>query len=238
MSGGMVRLATAAILCAAQPGIAQPAMMSTRPDPAADERWKAAWGSRAEQFDSIDRIHPTDEDKLWAMRTLRAEAAFLQRQFTRTGEPLGEAYGTYYIDLALFVTHLHDARSIDALALATDIAPAVSTTLAELGDPAVDPVIATLSNPYLRESAAFTLGKFLQGEREGRSRISGANVQKIRDALRAAVMSEVPSLQKNAIRALGRGELSREDVAILRRVAASPNTSEAVRREIERLLTR
>lgn len=141
---------------------------------ATDHLWHSRWPSRADELDQIDRIRPTDADKLWAIRTLRAEAAFVHRQL----EPLGEAYGSYYIELGLFVARLRDPRSIDALASAADIAPAVRMALVELGDAAVEPVIATLGSPFLRASAAFTLRRLLES-----GRLSAEKTAKIRRVL-------------------------------------------------------
>lgn len=202
-------------------------------DPAADARWREGWESRAARFESI-RNSPTDAGKLWAMQTLYLEAAFMQRHFTRTGEPLGEDYGAYYIDLGLFVTGLKDPRSIEALAVATDIAPSVSSTLAEFGDRAVDAVVRTLNNPFLRESGAFTLGKFLQGSKERRIQVAPAKMQTIRGALTKAVVNGTPQLQKNAVRALTHVRLTEDEKKILRSVETNTRTTPAVRGEIQR----
>lgn len=202
-------------------------------DPAADAQWQKDWESRAARFESF-REKPTDQDKLWAMQTLYLEAAFMQRHFARTGEPLGEEYGAYYIDLGLFVTHLKDPRSIEALAVATDIAPAVSSTLAEFGDPAVDAVVRTLNNPFLRESGAFTLGKFLQGSTERRIRVAPAKMLTIRGALTKAAVNGTPSLQRNAVRALRHVQLTPDEKKILRSVETNTRTTPAVKREIQR----
>lgn len=202
-------------------------------DPLEDAKWQSAWEEREAQFEKIDQDQPTDEQKLWAMDTLRQEAAFIQRHFVRSGEGLGEDYGGYYMDLAIFVTGLKDPRSIGALSVATDVAPSVATTLAELGEPAVDPVIDMLGNQFLRESAAFTLGKFLQGRREGRSKISDASAAKIRAVLIGASVSGVPSLQRNAIRAFRYVDLDGKEREMLMRVGAS---NPQLAREVERIL--
>ena len=202
-------------------------------DPAADARWFAAWEARQTRFEGF-RSKPTDADKLWAIRTLYNEAAFMQRHFTRTGEPLGEDYGAYYIDLGLFVTKLKDPRSIEALAVATDIAPSVSSTLAEFGDPAVDAVVRTLNNPLLRDSGAYTLGKFLQGTNERRIRIAPQKMTMIRGSLTTAVVKGTPSLQRNAVRALRHVRLTEDEKKILRSVETKTTTSPMVKREILR----
>lgn len=202
-------------------------------DPAKDAEWFRQWESRQARFEAI-RQKPGDADKLWAMNTLYNEAAFMQRHFARTGEPLGEDYGAYYIDLGLFVTQLKDPRSIEALAVATDIAPSVSSTLAEFGDPAVDAVVRTLNNPFLRDSGAFTLGKFLQGANEKRIRVAPQKTMVIRSALTRAVVSGTPSLQRNAVRALRHVTLTEQEKKILRSVETNTKTSPAVKREILR----
>ncbi|HEX7153117.1 MAG TPA: hypothetical protein VF618_16640 [Thermoanaerobaculia bacterium] len=207
------------------PGTRPEMVRPTFPPPASaadDERWFTAWEEREGLFEAIDPAAVSDEEKKWAIATLREEAAFLQRHFLRTKEGLGEAYGAYYIDLALFVTKLKDPRSIESLAVAMDVAPVISTTLAEMGDPAVDPVLAAITNPFLRESSAYTLGKFLQGSREGRSRLSPANVTRIRQTLVRAALSDVPSLRKNALRALKNVELTSTEQTILRRAGVQP----------------
>lgn len=202
-------------------------------DPAADAQWFKTWESRAARFESI-RDKPTDQDKLWAMQTLYDEAAFMQRHFSQTGEALGEDYGAYYIDLGLFVTKLKDPRSIPALAVATDIAPVVSSTLAEFGDPAVEAVVRTLNNPFLRDSGAFTLGKFLQGSSEKRIRVAPAKMLRIRGALTKAVVNGTPTLQRNAVRALRYVKLTEDEKKILRGVEVNTKTNPTVKREIQR----
>ena len=204
--------------------------------PAADAQWFKGWEARQAHFEAI-RNKPSDADKVWAMQTLYDEAAFMQRQFSRTGEPLGEDYGAYYIDLGLFVTKLKDPRSIEALAVATDIAPSVSSTLAEFGDPAVDAVVRTLNNPFLRDSGAFTLGKFLQGSNERRIKVAPQKMNTIRGALTKAVVSGTPTLQRNAVRALRHVKLTDEERKILRSVETSTKTSPVVKREIQRSIT-
>jgi HEAT repeat protein len=115
---------------------------------------------------------------------------------------LGEAYGEYYVDLALFVAGLKDARSINALTKVMDVAGRISTTLAEFGDAAVQPVIAQLDSPTLRSDAIFTLGKFVQGSRNGRSPVSPANVQTIRQLLLKFARDPSPLARESAAEAL------------------------------------
>lgn len=201
-------------------------------DAATDERWRRGWEERAATFETIDPAAPSDEQKLWAMKALREEAAFLQRHFARTEEPLGEAYGAYYIDLTLFVTQLKDPRSVEALAVATDVAPSVSTTLAELGEEAVAPVLAMLDNPMLAESSAYTLGKFLQGSKEERSRIRPESVMKIRGSLLDAAATGKRPVRKSAIRALRHARLTPQEKDKLRRLTL---TDAPLLREVDRL---
>ncbi len=215
--------------------IAEPKPFPPPADPAKDAVWLQQWESRQARLEAI-REKPSDADKVWAMNTLYNEAAFLQRHYSRTGQPLGEAYGAYYIDLGLFVTKLKDPRSIEALAVATDIASSVSTTLAEFGDPAVDAVVRTLNNPYLRDSGAFTLGKFLQGSNEKRIKVAPQKQMMIRGALTKAVVSGTPTLQRNAARALRHVKLTEDEKKILRSVESSTKTSPTVKREILRTM--
>ena len=126
-----------------------------------------------------DRVRPSESDRLWAIATLREEAEFLQRHVQRTDAPLAEDYGTYSVDLALFVARLRDVRAVESLALVSDIAPAVPSALAEFGDVAVDPVLRALEVPFLRRGAAYTLAKLLQS-----GRLSAENAKKIGRALR------------------------------------------------------
>ncbi len=216
--------------------VAEPQPFPPPMDPAKDAVWFTQWESRQAHFEAI-REKPSDADKLWAMNTLYNEAAFMQRHFSRTGEALGEDYGAYYIDLGLFVTSLKDPRSIEALAVATDIAPSVSSTLAEFGDAAVDPVVRTLNNPFLRDSGAFTLGKFLQGSNEKRIRVAPQKQMMIRGALTKAVVNGTPTLQRNAARALRHVTLTEDEKKILRGVESSTKTNPAVKREILRTIT-
>ncbi|MEO8382868.1 MAG: hypothetical protein ABI779_24635 [Acidobacteriota bacterium] len=83
---------------------------------AADERWGNQWQARAMRLRSIERSARTGDvsfgARRWAVTTLRREAAFLERRFLRTGEPLEEGYGNYYLALGLFVAGMTRSLSV------------------------------------------------------------------------------------------------------------------------------
>lgn len=182
-----------------------------------DARWQQGWTARAARLDLI-RESPSEEQKLWAIRTLVCEAAVLQRRFLRTGEAPGEDFGAYYRALALFVAGLEDERAIEALALANDVAPAVPEALARFGEDAVEPVIRTLDNPFLREAAAVTLGRMLEGAREASLSIGPAAMRRIRSALIQAALRETGSVQRCAVRSLSHTTLTAHEIDALRRL--------------------
>lgn len=126
----------------------------------------------------IDRVRPSEADRLWAIATLREEGQFLRRAMERRDLALTEDYGMYSIELATFVARLRDPRSAEALALVIDLTPAVPAALAELGDEAVGPVLRALEVPLLRHGAAYTLRKM-----RGGGRLSAENVKKVGLAL-------------------------------------------------------
>jgi len=75
-------------------------------DAAADERWHQKWQERESRLEQIERDLPAGDERRWAVDTLKKEAAFLERRFLRSGEPLDEGYGAYYLRLGLFVAGL------------------------------------------------------------------------------------------------------------------------------------
>lgn len=126
----------------------------------------------------IDRVRPSEADRLWAIETLREEGQFLRRAMERCDLALTEDYGMYSIELATFVARLRDPRSAEALALVIDLTAAVPAALAELGDVAVGPVLRALEVPLLRRGAAYTLRKM-----RGSGKLSAENVKKVGLAL-------------------------------------------------------
>jgi hypothetical protein len=187
-----------------------------------NQGWLAGWPQRAEKLESIKRIGAQklpDDAKVEVIGWLERDARAVQEQFTRTGEGAGEAFGDYYIDLAQFVTTLKDRRSIRALSLAMDVSGRVSTTLAEFGDAAVEPVIAQLQNPLLRDSATYTLGKFVQGRTLKKCELSAANVARIREELLRLARDPSPSTRQNAVEALGHFSSDKEILSVIRNIA-------------------
>ena len=121
----------------------------------------------------IDRVRPSEADRLWAIATLREEGQYLRRSMQRSDVALTEDYGMYSIELATFVARLRDPRSVEALALVIDLTPAVPAALVELGDEAVGAVLRALEVPLLRQGAAYTLRKM-----RGSGKLSAENAKK------------------------------------------------------------
>ena len=161
-----------------------------------------------------------DSAKREVISWLTREADYAARHYRNTGTGLGESYGDYYIDLTLFVVQLKDPRSIGALTKATDVAGRVSTTLAEFGEPAVQPVLAQLGNPLLRDSTLYTLGKFIEGNGIGRCHISEASIGRIRRALFEAVLDTSSATRLSAVNALKYFGRDAEVIRTLQHVAS------------------
>ena len=68
----------------------------------------ARWKGRAMRLQMIDRVRPSEADRLWAIATLREEGQFLRRAMERCDLALTEDYGMYSIELATFVARLRD----------------------------------------------------------------------------------------------------------------------------------
>jgi HEAT repeat protein len=186
------------------------------------EDWLRMWPSRAQRLElhkhtSAENL--TDEARIEVVRWLERDVAASQEHFTRTGVALGEAFGEYYIDLVLLVASLKDPRSIGALSMATDVAGVVSTTLAEFGDSAVDPVLAQLNNSFLRDSSIFTLGKFVQGKTLKKCDLSETNVVRIRATLLQVAHDSAPSVRQTAVEALAYLAPDVEILSVIRDIA-------------------
>ena len=82
----------------------------------ADERWRRQWQERTRRLRSIERAASAGDApfsaRRWATVTLRREVAFLERRFLRSGEPLDEGYGSYYLSLGLFVAGLNRSLTV------------------------------------------------------------------------------------------------------------------------------
>ena len=170
------------------------------------ERWLAGWPERQAKLRTYQAAGPQkigDAAKQEVIRWLDRDAYYAQEHLAATNEGLGEAFGEYYISLVLFVTELKDPRSIRALSLAMDVAGKVSTTLAEFGDQAVEAVVAQSEKPHLRSSAAYTLGKFIQGRKMKKNHLSDAAEARIREVLLRLTRDEEPTVRQNAVQALG-----------------------------------
>lgn len=181
------------------------------------------WPQRAQLLDSYKRLPAkkiTDDIKLQTMHWLSADADASRTQFETTGEGAGEAFGEYFIDLALFVVKLKDPRSIDALVKAMDVAGSVATTLAEFGDAAVEPVIASAGDPYLKSDAAYTLGKFIQGKKLGKCRISSSSEQRIRGTLLRLAGDNASNVRARAVEAIGYLKPDHELLKLVRGLAS------------------
>jgi hypothetical protein len=189
----------------------------------ADSAWFADWPQRYAQLQVYQTTPPRkleDAAKLEVFSWLKRDAEYATRHFQNTGTGLGEAFGDYYIDLVLFVVQLKDPRSIDALARVTDVSGRVSTTLAEFGELAVRPVLAQLRNPLLRDSILYTLGKFIEGSRSGRSHISESSTRAIRAALLEGARDASPTARLSAVNALKYFRRDPEIVRTLQQLAS------------------
>jgi HEAT repeat protein len=184
----------------------------------ADSSWFAGWQQRYAQLQTYEATPPPkleDAAKRQAIGWLDREADYAARHFQNTGEGLSEDYGDYYIELTLFVARLKDPRSIVALTKVTDVSGRVSTTLAEFGEPAVQPVLRQLQSPLLRNSTVYTLGKFIEGNETGRCHIAESSVQTIRQALLEAVVDASPTTRVAAVNAL---KYFRRDTEVMRTI--------------------
>ena len=188
----------------------------------ADSTWFSGWSQRYTQLQAYEKTPaPKLEDaaKREVISWLNREADFAAHHYQSTGKGLDESYGDYYIDLTLFVVQLKDARSIGALTKVTDVAPRVSTTLAEFGELAVEPVLAQLGDPLLRDSTVYTLGKFIEGNGNGHCHLGEASIGKIRQALLAAVLDREPAIRTSAAGALKYFRGDAEVIRTLRQLA-------------------
>lgn len=171
--------------------------------PPCPPRARPEWKPRAALIDDIP-IADLGQDERWTLiMMLAAENEYVQWQWEHGTTIECEDYSGYYIDLALTVAELDDARATDALAAAMDVAPAVSVALAELGDAAVPAVLGRLRDDALADSAAYTLRYFLQAGREKRAVLSPRNEQRIVRALRRiALRARNIEVRRTAIRSL------------------------------------
>lgn len=162
------------------------------------------WPLRSEVLPQLDANDGLPETQRFLIDSLVTENAYLRWRRTQTLPDLCEDYGDYYIALALAVSELDDERAIAALTGAMDVAPAVATTLASYGDPAVQPVLAMLREPFAQDGAAYTLGRFVEGRRAHGIAISRWNLRRIRRALvRLARAAGEIAVRGTAVRGLG-----------------------------------
>jgi HEAT repeat protein len=172
------------------------------------------------QLDPEDGVSTTEQ---FLIRSLLTENEYLRWRRTQTLPDLCEDYGDYYITLALAVSQLDSARAIPALTGAIDVAPAIATTLASYGDPAVRPVLAQLQDPLAADGAAYTLGRFVEGRREHGVAVSRWNLWRIRRALvRLAMREGDPAIRGTAIRSLGEFDPDAALRTLLNRLESDP----------------
>jgi hypothetical protein len=171
--------------------------------PPCTPRARPEWKPRAFFIDDLP-IADLGQDERWTLIMMLAEEnEYVQRQWEHGTTTECEDYSGYYIDLALTVAELDDARASDALAAAMDVAPAVSVALAQFGDTAVPAVLGRLRDDALADSAAYTLRYFLQAGREERAVLSPRNEQRIVRALRrTATRARNIEVRRTAIRSL------------------------------------
>ncbi len=204
MQRGPYLVIAALLISPVRPCAAQPAPVAA--DIQEEQSWLKGWEGRAERLREYRRVKPEevpDAVKIEAAQWLKKDAGMSRRHFLRTGEGLSEAYGDYYIELTVFLVGLRDPRSIPALLEVMDVARGVSTTLAEFGEAAVQPVAQKLSDSFLRHDAIFTLGKFLQGYRIGKSKITRGSFNRIKRALLELTRDPEELARQMAAEALG-----------------------------------
>jgi hypothetical protein len=117
----------------------------------------------------------------------------------KTDSGLDESYLTYYADLIGAVGSLRDARALNALLGAIATGGMATNGLANLGAPAVEPVIAKLHEPDIdvRQGAVRTLGKLAQRQELVRS--NSDEVKRIHDAILSALGDPSPFVRMAAV---------------------------------------
>jgi hypothetical protein len=151
----------------------------------------------------------SDEIKLALIKLLERENFFVEEQrkeYEKTGITLSEEYTNYYGDLIAAVTSLKDIRSLNALLGAINTGGMATSTLAEFGTAALDPVIGKLNSedPLTRGSAAAVLTGMVEKVSDPISR------GKIKQALIKACQDEKFYVRIDAI--IGLGALGDQDV--------------------------
>lgn len=186
------------------------------------ESWLRDWPKRlpsVEAAAAMELRDLTDESRLQLITWLVKDNQALRERYRLTQRPMGEGFGDYYIALVLLVAKMKDVRSVDILARTMDVAPSVSTTLAEFGDLALEPVVTQLSDPSLELSAIYTLGKFVLGKRLGRNMLSEDAAGRIRSILLGATASRSGDVRVVAVQAIAQFHNDTEVRQILRRLA-------------------
>jgi HEAT repeat protein len=142
----------------------------------------------------------SDEIKLALIKLLERENSFSKahvKEYQRTGIPLGEGYGEYYGDLIGAVTSLKDMSSLSALLDSITTGNMVTSTLAELGAAALDPVIEKLNsdNLHVRQAATIVLTQMLELQKVS----DPASRAKIKRAFIKAASDEDPYVRMSAL---------------------------------------
>jgi hypothetical protein len=181
------------------------------------------WPQRDEVLRQLVPADGLPATQQFLIDSLLTENAYLRWRRTQTLPDLCEDYGDYYITLALAVSQLDTAQAIPALSGAIDVAPAVATTLASYGDPAVRPVLTMLRDPRAQDGAAYTLGRFVEGRRAHGVAISRWNLRRIRRALiRIARAEGDVAIRGTAIRSLGEFDPDPNLRALMSTLAGEP----------------
>lgn len=169
------------------------------------------------------------------IRLLEKENAYndkYEAEFEKTGIPLGEGYGEYYIQLVQVVVSLNTPQSINALAGALGVSDQVATAVAQFGKSAIEPLQKRLidTDQGIRRGAVRALGIIISKYNQETLDLSGTAVETIKDQLINAIHDESPWVRIQAIKTLSK--IGGKDlIPVLREVAENDTYSK--RREIE-----
>lgn len=124
----------------------------------------------------------------------------------------------YYMELVSVIAAIGDVRSVNALAETITSGPLVINTLARMGSPALDAVLAKAGNTDddIRTAAITVLATMvIPGNRLA---VRHADVRRIQEVLLEAVKDKIPAIRIRAVEGIGRFK-NPDHYALLQRVA-------------------